>query len=125
MRSRLAPVDANAQRTLAARGKSAIGRAHTYFGKSQGARRRRCGNIVDDEQRRDCLQYLCTQRILADLVPRSGPASGASAGSIASTQIFCSNGDGCQQRANGSDGGSGESQSCDRIDSKPERAGTR
>jgi hypothetical protein len=38
---------------LAARGESTIGRAHRYCGQAQGARRRRCGDIVDDEQRSD------------------------------------------------------------------------
>jgi hypothetical protein len=28
---------------------------------AQGARRRRCGDIVDDEQRRDRPQYLCSR----------------------------------------------------------------
>ena len=41
--------------SLAARGESTIGRAHRYCGQDQGARRRRCGDIVDDEQRRDWL----------------------------------------------------------------------
>jgi zinc D-Ala-D-Ala dipeptidase len=50
---------------LAARGESTIGRAHRYCRQDQGARRRRCGDIVDDEQRRYCLQYLCAQRVLA------------------------------------------------------------
>ena len=42
-----------------------MGRAHRYCGQAQGARRRRCGDIVDDEQRRDCPQYLCAQRVPA------------------------------------------------------------
>jgi hypothetical protein len=50
---------------LTARGESTIGRAHRYCGQDQGARRRRCGDIVDDEQRRDCPQYLCAQRVPA------------------------------------------------------------
>ncbi len=50
---------------LAARGESTIGRAHRYCGQDQGARRRRCRDIVDDEQRRDCPQYLCAQRVPA------------------------------------------------------------
>ena len=50
---------------LAARGESTIGRAHRYCGQDQGARRKRCGDIVDDEQRRDCPQYLCAQRVPA------------------------------------------------------------
>ena len=53
------------QEELAARGESTIGCAHRSCGQDQGARRRRCGNIVDDEQRRDCPQYLCAQRVLA------------------------------------------------------------
>ena len=42
-----------------------MGRVHRYCGQAQGARRRRCGDIVDDEQRRDCPQYLCAQRVPA------------------------------------------------------------
>jgi hypothetical protein len=49
----------------AARGESTIGRAPRYCGQDQGARRRRCGDIVDDEQRRDCPQYLGAQRVPA------------------------------------------------------------
>jgi hypothetical protein len=48
---------------LAARGESTIGRAHWFCGQGQGARRRLmlrnasvAGDIVDDEQRRDCPQ---------------------------------------------------------------------
>jgi hypothetical protein len=56
---------------LAARGESTIGRAPRYCGQDQGARRRRCGDIVDDEQRRDCPQYLGR--------PKGSGAEGASA----------------------------------------------
>jgi len=52
---------------LAARGESTRGRAPRYCGQDQGARRRRCGDIVDDEQRRDCPQYLGAQRVPAAL----------------------------------------------------------
>jgi hypothetical protein len=48
---------------LAARGESTLGRAHRYCEQDQGARRRRCGDIIDNEQRRDCPQYLCAQRV--------------------------------------------------------------
>jgi hypothetical protein len=57
--------DSSRSTCLAARGESTTGRAHRYCGQGQGARRRRCGDIVDDEQRRDCPQYLCAQRVLA------------------------------------------------------------
>jgi hypothetical protein len=52
-------------------GESTIGRAPRYCGQDQGARRRRCGDIVDDEQRRDCPQYLGR--------PKGSGAEGASA----------------------------------------------
>jgi hypothetical protein len=48
-------------------------------GRAQGARRRRCGAIVDNEQRRARPAPPCAQRVLADLGPRRGPAAGASA----------------------------------------------
>jgi hypothetical protein len=50
---------------LAARGESTISRAPGYCGQDQGARRRRCGAIVDDEQRRYCPQYPGAQRVPA------------------------------------------------------------
>jgi predicted XRE-type DNA-binding protein len=52
-------------KALAARGESTIGRAPGYCGQDQGARRRRCGAIVDDEQRRYCPQYPGAQRVPA------------------------------------------------------------
>jgi hypothetical protein len=50
---------------LAARGKSTIGRAHRACEASSRREEEAMRDIVDDEQRRDCPQPLCAQRVPA------------------------------------------------------------
>ena len=52
-------------KTLAARGRSPHGRAQGSCGRRQGARRKRCGDIVDDERRRMRPQDPCALRVAA------------------------------------------------------------